>query len=140
MGFFQGFYGLDFLSIFLLLLSYIFDIWPITRILGLILLLIVAYRTFSKNISKRKAEYNKFRTAANKILCKVGLSLPENNTSLNSNNLPLLINKIKHEVGQRKKYKTIICPGCRTKLKLNRGRGKVIITCKKCSTEFKAKV
>jgi hypothetical protein len=140
MGFLQGFYGFDFLSIFLLLLSYIFDIWSITRILGVVLLLIVVYRTFSKNISKRKAEYNKFRGAANKILSKVGLSLPANNTILDSNNLTLLINRIKHEIGQRKKYKTVICPGCHKKLKLNRGRGKVIITCKKCSTEFKAKV
>jgi hypothetical protein len=140
MGFLQGFYGFDFLSVFLLLLSYIFDIWPITRILGLVLLLIVVYRTFSKNINKRKAEYNKFRGLSNKILSKVGLSLPANNTNLNSNNLSLLISKIKYQIDQRNKYKTVICPGCHKKLKLNRGRGKVIITCKKCLTEFKAKV
>lgn len=140
MGFFQGIYGFDFLSIFLLLLSSVFNIWSATRIVGLIFLLIVVYRTFSKNIYKRKAEYNRFRTVSNKILGKVGLSIPENLTTLDSNNLSLLINKIKYDIGQRKKFKIVKCPGCHKKLKLVRGRGKVIITCKKCSTEFKAKV
>jgi hypothetical protein len=140
MGFFQGNYGFDFLSIFLLLLGYILNIWPVTRILGLVLLLVVVYRAFSKDINKRKAEYNKFRVVSNKILGKVGLSIPDNLATLDSKNISLLINKIKFEVDQRKKYKTVICPGCHKKLKLNRGRGKVIITCKKCSTEFKAKV
>ena len=140
MGFFQGIYGFDFLSIFLLLLSSVFNIWPATRILGLILLITVIYRTFSKDIYKRKTEYNKFRIVTNKILGKIGLSLPAKLTTLDSNNLSLLINKIKHDLGQRKKFKTVKCPGCHKKLKLTRGRGKVIITCKKCSTEFKAKV
>lgn len=140
MGFFQGIYGIDFLSIFLLFLSSVFNIWPVTKILGLLILLIVVYRTFSKDVYKRKTEYNKFRTFSNKILSKVGLSIPANLTTLDSKSLSLLINKIKYDINQRKKFKIIKCPGCHKRLKLARGRGKVIITCKKCSTEFKAKV
>jgi LSD1 subclass zinc finger protein len=140
MGFFNGIYGFDILSMILLLLSSIFNIWPYTRILGLVLLLVVVFRTFSRNISKRRAEFEGFRMGANKFLGKLNMSIPDNLPTLNSYNLSLLFNKIKYDINQKKKYKTVICPGCRKKLKLPRGRGKVVITCKACSTEFKAKV
>lgn len=140
MRFFQGIYGVDFLSILLLLLSSILNIWQPTRLLSIIPLFIAVYRTLSKNIYKRKNEYTRFRTTANKFLSKIGLSIPDNLATLNSSNLSGLSNRIKYDINQRKKYKTIICPGCKKKLKLLRGRGKVIITCKNCKTEFKAKV
>jgi LSD1 subclass zinc finger protein len=140
MGFFQGIYGFDFLSILLLLLSFILNIWQSTRLLSFIPLFIVVYRTLSRDIYKRKNEYNKFRSWANKFLSKIGLSIPDNLSTINSSNLSQLVNSLKYNINQRKKYKTIICPGCRKKLKLLRGRGKVIITCKTCKTEFKAKV
>lgn len=140
MGYNQGFYGFDFLSILLLIISGILNIWPATSILGIAVLLIVVYRTFSKNIYKRENENTKFREGANKFLNKIGISIPNNLPTLNTNNIAILSNKLKYEINQRKKYKTVKCPGCHTKLKLPRGRGKVIITCKHCSTEFKAKV
>lgn len=140
MGFFKGLYGFDSLSIFLLLLSFIFNIWPTTRILNLILLLIVVYRAFSKDLQKRRAECTKFLAILNKILGKAGLSLPANLSTLYSNNFSSLINKINYDITQRKKFKIVKCPRCHKKLKLPRGRGKVIITCKKCCTEFKATV
>jgi hypothetical protein len=140
MRFFQGIYGLDFLSILLLLLSSILNIWRPTRMLSLIPLFIAVYRTLSRDIYKRKNEYNKFRTGANKFLSKVGLSIPDNLSTINSSNLSQLSYRLKYNINQRKKYKTITCPGCHKKLKLLRGRGKVIITCKTCNTEFKAKV
>ena len=140
MRFFQGIYGLDFLSILLLLLSSILNIWQPTRLISIIPLFIAIYRTLSKDIYKRKNEYTKFRTSTNKFLSKVGLSIPDNLTTLNSSNISGLSNRIKYNLDQRKKYKMVICPGCKKKLKLVRGRGKVIITCKTCKTEFKAKV
>ncbi|MDF2673559.1 MAG: putative zn-finger containing protein [Clostridiales bacterium] len=140
MRFFQGIYGLDFLSILLLLLSSILNIWQPTRLISIIPLFIAVYRTLSKDIYKRKNEYTRFRRVANKFLSKVGLSIPDNLATLNSSNMSQLSNRIKYNINQRKKYKTVICPGCKKKLKLLRGRGKVIITCKTCKTEFKAKV
>lgn len=140
MRFFQGIYGLDFLSILLLLLSSVLNIWQPTRMLSLIPLFYAVYRTMSKDIYKRKNEYEKFRTGANKFLGKVGLSIPDNLSSINSSNLSQLSSKLKYNVNQIKKYKTVTCPKCHKKLKLPRGRGKVIITCKTCKTEFKAKV
>lgn len=140
MGFFQGIYGLDFLSLLLLLLSSVLNIWPETRLLSYIPLVIAVYRTFSRNIYKRRAEYDRFRTWANKFLSKIGLAIPDNLSHINSNSLSGLVYRIKYNINQYKKYKTVICPGCKKKLKLQRGRGKVIITCKACNTEFKAKV
>jgi LSD1 subclass zinc finger protein len=132
MGFFKGIYGFDFLSMFLILLSLIFSIWQPTRIVGLLLYAVVIYRAFSRDIYRRRNENNKFRSWINKYLGKLGLSIPDNFQNLDSASLPQLFS--------RRKYKTVICPGCRKKLKLPRGRGKVIITCRTCSTEFKAKV
>ena len=140
MGFFQGIYGFDFLSLFLLLLSSIFNIWHTTAILGLILFCVVIYRTFSRNIYKRRDEDYKFRTWVNKYLRKLGLTLPDNFPHFNTNNLSGLFSGLRYNLEQKRKYKTVICPGCRKKLKLPRGRGKVIITCRACKTEFKAKV
>lgn len=140
MRFFQGIYGFDVLSIFLILLSLIFDFWQPSRILGLLLYAVVIYRTFSRDIYKRRNECNKFRSWSNKYLSKIGMSIPDNFPSLNSTNLSQLYSRLRYNIEQMRKYKTIICPGCRKKLKLPRGRGKVIITCRTCSTEFKAKV
>ena len=140
MGFFQGIYGFDFLSILLLLLSSIFNFWRTTKIIGTILFLVVVYRTFSKDIYKRKSEDAKFRSWANKYLSKLGLSLPDNLPNMDLTNLSMMFNRLKYNINQRKKYKVVICPGCRKKLQLPRGRGKVIITCRACKTEFKAKV
>lgn len=140
MGFFQGIYGFDFLSLLLLLLSFILNIWRPTRLLSIIPLFIAVYRTLSRDIYKRKDEYNRFTTWANKFLRKIGLSIPDNLSTINSANLSQLNYRLKYNMDQRKKYKTVICPGCKKKLKLPRGRGKVIITCKTCNTEFKAKV
>jgi hypothetical protein len=140
MGFLQGIYGFDMLSIILLFLALILDLWQATRILGLILYGVVIFRTFSKDIYRRKSELNQFRSWANKYLKRIGLSIPENIPSIGSNNLSQLFSRWQYNIQQWKKYKTIICPVCHKKLKLQRGRGKVIITCKTCHTEFKAKV
>lgn len=137
MGFFQGRYGFDFLSLFLLLLSSILSIWRATAFPGLILFVIVVYRTLSRNIYKRRNEDYIFRTFANKYLKRIGLTLPD--SPVNSN-LSGLFNNLNYKINQMRKYKAVTCPGCGKKLMLPRGRGKVIITCRTCKTEFKAKV
>lgn len=140
MRLFQGIYGLDLLSLLLLLLSSILNIWQPTRLLGVIPLFIAVYRTLSRDIYKRKDEYTRFVTWSNRYLSKVGLSIPDNLSTINSSSLSGLTYRLKYNINQMKKYKTVVCPGCKKKLKLPRGRGKVIITCKTCHTEFKAKV
>ncbi len=39
----------------------------------------------------------------------------------------------------RKQYKYFRCPGCRSLMRLSRGRGEVEMTCPKCHTVFKQK-
>ena len=36
-------------------------------------------------------------------------------------------------------YKTFTCPKCKQKLRVPRGKGKIIITCSKCGEKFKKK-
>ena len=80
MDFLKGTYGFDLLSIVLILLSFILNVFDITRILGLLMLIYAIYRAFSKKIYKRKEEYNVFYTYTNKLLNK--FSLFSFNTSL----------------------------------------------------------
>ena len=37
---------------------------------------------------------------------------------------------------ERKKYKVFICPTCKQKLRVPRGKGKISISCPKCGTSF----
>ena len=39
----------------------------------------------------------------------------------------------------RKQYKYFRCPGCKSRMRLSRGRGEVEMTCPKCHTVFKQK-
>ena len=54
MNFLKGSYGVDLLSLFLILLSCILNIWDITRIFSIALLIFAFYRAFSKKIYKRR--------------------------------------------------------------------------------------
>ena len=76
MNFLKGTYGFDLLSLILILLSCILNIFDYTRILGTIVLIYAVYRGFSKKIYKRKNEYNVFYTYTNKLLNKFGKSIP----------------------------------------------------------------
>lgn len=122
--FMQGRYGTDqmnrFLSIvaIILLVLSVFGI-PFMYILALALLVWVYFRTFSRNIYKRSAENQKYLTYEWKVKNFWG--------------------RKKNEFSQRKVYHIYKCPKCRQKLRVPRGRGKIMITCRKCGTEFMKK-
>ena len=40
---------------------------------------------------------------------------------------------------ERRKYKYLVCPQCRQKLRVPRGKGKLRVTCAKCGCKFDAK-
>ncbi|MBU3090276.1 hypothetical protein [Clostridium gasigenes] len=136
MNFFKNTYGFDMFSVFLILLSSIFSIWDFTKYLGLALLFFAIYRAFSKDIYRRKMELNKFTSYANKLLGKFGKKLPSSVPNLDLNSLSVAINQIKLSMAQKRKYKIIKCPSCKQKLRLPRKRGKIVVTCKKCSNKF----
>ena len=123
-SFFYGRNGFDVLAKHILIASIfvflIYGFWPrnnlynliIKAILGLIsyaLMIYSYFRTLSKNINKRVCENNKYTGA-------------------------IKMNKTKWQ--QRKTHKFFRCPKCKTWLRLPKGRGKITITCVKCSHKF----
>ena len=136
MNFLKGTYGFDLLSIILVLISCILNIFDYTRILGTLILIYAIYRAFSKKIYKRKNEYNVFYTYANKFLKKFDKSIPYDLPIYDLINLSYIFENIKFKYNQHRKYKITKCPNCKQKLRLPRGKGKIVVTCKKCSTKF----
>ena len=89
------------------------------RIFSLLLLadLVVIYlRMFSRNIAKRREENARFLN----LRYKFGAGF----------------RMIGERWTQRKEYKFFYCPSCRTVLRVPRGRGKIMIVCRKCGTKF----
>ena len=107
---------LSFISSIVVFLLYGF--WPkgivkvLLSFLYLALLIYAYFRIFSKNINKRAQENRKYVGA---------------------------IKMIKTRWKQRKSHKFYRCPKCKTWLRLPKGRGKITITCVKCSTKFDKK-
>lgn len=92
------------------------------RILGAvtaILLFILLFRMFSRNLTKRRAENAWF---LNKILYPVQRKF---NTT--------------RQRAQDKEHKYFTCPTCRTVCRVPRGKGQIVITCPKCHGEIKGK-
>ena len=136
MDFLKGTYGFDLLSIVIILLSFILNVFDITRILGLLILIYAIYRAFSKKIYKRKEEYNVFYTYTNKLLTKFGNSIPYNLHNYDLNNFGILFNNIKHKFNEFRNYKITTCPNCKLIFRLPRNKGNIVVTCKRCSTKF----
>lgn len=118
----QGRYGGDelsrFISIIILILIVVFMFvrFPFENLIILALLIYLYFRIFSKNISKRYAENQKFLQFRDKILRR------------------------SHASGQsraeRKMYHIYKCPGCGQKIRIPRGKGRIMVRCPKCGSEF----
>jgi hypothetical protein len=117
--YFKDSYGLDKLSKFLIIAGFILSSGRLTGILGYTLIIYGAWRSFSKNKYKRQQE----------------LSVFENYLSI----LKQSFYKYKSSILEFPKYKIFKCPNCSQKLRVPRKKGNVVITCKRCSTEFKGK-
>lgn len=137
MNFFYGRYGFDILSLFLILISGLFGCFRITKSLSFLLNIYVLYRAFSRNIYMRNTELNWFTSKVNKILGRFGKSLPYALPRASLDVIPQSYNVLKSKIQQKLKYKIVKCPNCKQKLRLPRGQKKIIVTCKRCKTEFK---
>ena len=121
-AFFYGRNGLDDLAKLSLILSIvlflIYGFWPygiVKAILGFLTYGFMGYayfRILSKKVYKRVRENKKY----------LGM-----------------INMTKTRWKQRKTHKFYRCPKCKTWLRVPKGRGKITITCVKCSTKFDKK-
>ncbi len=122
LNFMRGRYGVDKLSntlvwiaFALMILNLIVGI-DLFYILGIICLVYAYFRMFSKNISKRSRE---------------------NEWYLNKTyGIRMRFLKSKDRAKLRKTHHIYKCPECGQKVKVPRGRGKIEVTCPKCSMKF----
>ncbi len=123
--FMVGRYGVDEFSQFLLgfavammIVNLIIRI-PVLNTVVLLLLVYVYFRMFSRNIQGRYRENLKYKELTWKIRSFF--------TSKKNQAADLKANHI---------YK---CPKCGQKIRIPRGKGKIIVTCPKCKNEFEKK-
>ena len=123
--FMQGRYGVDSLSRFLsvVLLAVIilrmFIRIPLSGTITLVILVIIYWRMFSRNIPKRYEENQKFLQIRDKLLGRF--------SDFGSN------------MSQMKDYHIYKCPRCNQKIRIPRGKGHIMVRCPKCGYEFHKK-
>lgn len=139
MNFLNDSYGLDLLSIFLILVSSFFNLFYFTRIIASIILILALYRVFSRNIAKRDQELKSFCIHANKFLGKFNRALPSNLRIFHFSDLAPIFSKVSGWFNEKKDFKIVKCPRCNQKLRLPRHKGRITVTCKRCLHEFKLK-
>lgn len=122
MRFMQGRYGVDQFSRFLMgvgIALIVLSIFFKNQIISLLvfgILIYVYYRMFSRDISKRYGENQKFLTKTASVR---GIFAKEKNRMI-----------------QRKIYRFYKCPSCSQEVRVPKGKGKIEISCPKCQTKF----
>ena len=125
--FMQGRYGVDQFAKFTMgvaLVSIVLAIFVNTGssagslldMLGLVAIVYTYFRIFSRNISKRAQENQKYLSATAKLRQR--------------------LNKEKNMMKQRKDYHIYTCPSCGQKVRIPRGKGKIEISWPKCHSKF----
>ena len=122
-----GRYGVDELSMALIITSLIIMVisgWlpgvlKIFSLAAYIPMAIYIFRTFSKNIFKRQAEYYKYLSFKKSIISR--------------------FKKCEKRIKDSKTHKYFKCPNCHQELRVPKGNGNITITCPKCHTSFKGK-
>lgn len=123
--FMTGRYGGDQLSMALLILSVLLNFSagltdiPFLTLLAYIPLAIGVFRILSRNTAKRSMENYKFTMLMSPVYKW----------------FKIMGNRIR----DAKTHRYFTCPNCRQSLRVPRGKGKIVVICPKCKTEFKAK-
>jgi DNA-directed RNA polymerase subunit RPC12/RpoP len=121
----QGRYGVDSLSRFMSVILLIFIILgmfiriPLSGPITLLILVVLYFRMFSRNISRRYAENQKFLQLRDRFL--------GNFSDISSN------------LSRFKDYHIYKCPQCSQKIRIPRGKGHIMVRCPKCGFEFHKK-
>lgn len=148
--FMQGRYGIDALGRFLIYSVMIFSL--LNLLFGSLILFTVDlaiwsyafYRVFSKDIYKRSMENNRYLNFKACISGKIKRFFNRFRQGGNA------FGDGSDECGQKFRskcnsfsgkcyddtYKVFKCPKCRQKLRVPRGKGKIMITCRRCQYEF----
>ena len=123
--FMAGRHGGDQLSmallIFAVLLNFIAGLTdiPFLTSLGYIPLVIGVFRILSRNTAKRSMENYKFTMVMSPVYKWFKI--------------------IGNRIRDAKTHRYFTCPNCRQSLRVPRSKGKIVVICPKCKTEFKAK-
>ncbi len=143
--FMQGRYGVDkfgqFLStlVFVLIILDLFLHNQLLWWLSLLLLVYMYFRMFSKNISRRYNENCRYLEITSKIRNgNFGRILGNCGRSVSAwfHNMGY---KIRHASEERKRnegFHIYKCPQCGQKIRIPKGKGKIIVRCPKCKKEF----
>lgn len=122
MRFMYGRYGVDTLGKYSLgaglatmVLSIVFDSYTLS-LLSWFFIILTYFRTFSRNLYKRSSENQTFLNKTYKLRTWFG--------------------KQKNMMAQRKTHHIYRCPGCKQKIRVPRGKGRIEIRCPKCHTTF----
>ena len=130
--FMSGRYGVDHLSRFLsVLICVILVLSLLTRKLwngylsgalswAAIFLLIWSYwRVFSRNYTARQRENGKYLSVRSRVVSECRL--------------------VKDRFRYRREYRFYRCPGCKSVVRVPKGKGKIRITCRRCGYSFEKK-
>ena len=117
-----GRYGPDHLNLAMIIVSIILG--PVSRVLrfaplmyaSYLLLFLSVFRLLSRNITRRRAENDRF----------IRLWWP----------VKTKVKRFFSNIKNRKTHKFFKCPGCRNTLRVPRKKGKLQITCPKCGERF----
>lgn len=121
-NFMNGRYGVDQLTLFLLVLVMVLTLlgdaldWYVVTVLTFAIFFACIYRVMSKNISARQTENIKF----------LKLYKPARTWITGKYNI---IKSLRY-------YKYFKCPHCKQEIRAPRGKGKISVTCQKCKNKF----
>lgn len=133
--FFKGRYGIDFLSVFLLIIaSSMLGLRSYYWTIGLVLIGYVVLRALSKNITKRSKEQQALINLFRRIWDYIqGIF---KTFSRSANTTTRKYKQYKNKRSQRSMYTFVKCPNCKKGLRLPKNKGKLKVTCPKCKETF----
>lgn len=125
--FMMGRYGVDSLNKFMLVMALVLMILSmltgsrgsILYLLSIVLLILTYIRMLSRNHYKRANENAKYLNITRGFRGK--------------------LNKQKRYANERKFNHIYTCPSCKQKIRIPKGKGKIMVTCPKCKTQFMKK-
>lgn len=124
---FNGRNGIDAFSVFLFALAVLFVLSKWTWIIAVLLIGYALFRSFSKNVYKRRQELWKYQSLVMRFA-----KFAEKYLRKASNFFGFVSLKFKN----RKTTVYFKCPNCRKILSLPRHKGKLAVTCTVCGHEF----
>lgn len=135
----NGRYGLDKFSKFLLIAGLIMVLTK-SYILAPVFIGYSFFRSISKDFQKRQKEEMAYINFVGTLKYRFGGLSYKISKFFNKGILLKVKNqyhKILRKAEQRKNFIIIKCPKCKQKLRLPRGKGNLVVSCKACKYEFK---